>query len=437
MNDPTPHLERFESYEQACREFRWVIPERFNIAAAICRRHADAITRIALQEVKEAGINTYTFGGLDFLSDKFAMALSLSGINKGDSVAVMLPQSAALAVAHLGVLKSGGVLVPLPMGAESASLEHAIADSGTKAVVVDESIYGKDEVYRNLSHLELRFVVRDLRPAATSSDDKDFWTEVDRASSDFEAVQTDANSPAFIFYAQSEVKPRGVVHSHRSLIGQLPGFEMFMEPEAESVFWTADDWSSASALLGVLYPAWWYGCSLAACTSDDRDGVLRLMERSAVTHAFIPSSLLNMFAGSDSQLREQLELKLHTVVCECLSLPDLRVNDDLSVALKCVYGKPETGWIAGRCERWFKKRIGSMGRPASGRSIEVIDETGNVLPSGQVGHIAIHKSDPALFSEFHNAPEKTAQSFIGDWFLTGEVGHKNEDGDLSIHHPRT
>src|SRR5207249_439648 len=109
MNDPTPHLERFESYQEACREFRWVIPERFNIASAICRRHADAITRIALQEVKEAGINTYTFGGLDFLSDKFAMALSLSGINQGDSVAVMLPQTAALAVAHLGVLKTGAV----------------------------------------------------------------------------------------------------------------------------------------------------------------------------------------------------------------------------------------------------------------------------------------------------------------------------------------
>ena len=91
MGEPTPHLERFETYEQACREFRWVIPERFNIASAICRRHADAVNRIALKEAKEAGINTYTFGGLDFLSDKFAMALSESGINHGYSVVVMLP----------------------------------------------------------------------------------------------------------------------------------------------------------------------------------------------------------------------------------------------------------------------------------------------------------------------------------------------------------
>src|ERR1700686_356465 len=127
--DPTPHLERFESYEQARREFRWKIPQRFNIAAAICRRLADAPTRIALNEVKTAGINTYTFGGLDFLSDKFATALAESGIEPGDSVATMLPQSAALAVALFGALKTGALVVPLPMSSDSVLLEHALADS--------------------------------------------------------------------------------------------------------------------------------------------------------------------------------------------------------------------------------------------------------------------------------------------------------------------
>jgi acetyl-CoA synthetase len=437
MSDPTPHLERFQSYQEACRDFRWVIPERFNIASAICRRHADAVARIALKEVKEAGINTYTFGGLDFLSDKFAMALSQSGINQGEPVAVMLPPSAALAVAHLGVLKTGAVVVPLPIAADADLLEHALADGRTKAVVVDESIYGRAKDYRSLSSIESRFVVRDLRPTSASLDDKDFWTEVDRASSDFEAAHTDPNSMAFIFYIEAGGKPTGVVHSHRSLIGQLSAFEMFMEPEAESVFWTADDWSSPGALLGALYPAWWYGCSFAAGAADDRDSMLRLMERCSVTHALIPSSRLNMLAESELHPRESSELKLLTVVCDGLPWPECRANDDLSVTLNCVYGRPEAGWIFGQCERWFKTDLGSMGRPAPGRSIEVIDESGNVLPPRKAGRIAIHKSDPALFSEFHNAPQSAAMSFVGDWFLTGDIGHKNEDGDLFIHHPLT
>ncbi|HEX8089820.1 MAG TPA: AMP-dependent synthetase, partial [Blastocatellia bacterium] len=86
MIDPTPHLERFESYDQACREFRWRIPERFNIAVAISNRHKDAITRVAVSDVMPGGINTYTFGGIDFLSDKFAFSLARSGVREGDAV---------------------------------------------------------------------------------------------------------------------------------------------------------------------------------------------------------------------------------------------------------------------------------------------------------------------------------------------------------------
>ena len=411
-----------------------MIPERFNIASAICRRHSDAPSRIALQEVKEAGINTYTFGALDFLSDKFAVALSHAGVNQGDSVAVMLPQSAALAVAHLGILKCGAVLVPLATAADAAFIRQAMADSGTTTLVVDESLSDRVGDFRSLPYLGPRFVVRDLRPDARISVDKDFWTEVDRASSDFEAVQTDPSSKAFIFYDAVEGKPAGVVHSHRSLIGQLGAFEMFMEPQANSVFWTANGWSAATTLLGLMYPGWWYGCAIVACTPEKPEGELGLLKRAAVTHALISSSSLNLVAEFDSRSEE--EVKLRKVVCEDLPWPEHRLNDDVGFTLNCVYGRPETGWIVGRSERWFKTKPGFTGRSAPGSSLEVIDETGHIMPPGQEGTVAIHKSDPALFSEFHNSPPRTAGCFIGDWFLTGDVGKKNEDGDLFIHHPR-
>ena len=375
--DPTPHLERFNSYEQACREFRWLIPQRLNTATAICRRHPDAVTRIALSDVKEGEINTYTFGGLDFLSDKFANALSESGVSQGDSVAVLLPPSAALVIAHLGALKTGAVVVPLSIASGAALLQYALADSNAKALVVDESIYGTFEALaRNLAS---RFVVRDLRPSAMSVDFKDFWSEVDRASSDFDAVETDSNSAAFILYVESKNEITGIVHSHRSVIGQLAAFEMFNDVQsgAYSVFWTADDWSSPAAVLGVLYPAWWYGCSLVAGAAESDAGVQ-------------------------------------------------------SVRLNKVYCRPETGWIFGSCPRWFATPAGSVGRPVPGHSIEIIDQNGNVLPPGQAGHIAVHKSDPPLFTGYHGSAARTAASFIGDWFLTGDAGYKNGDGDLYI-----
>jgi acetyl-CoA synthetase len=429
-----PHLEQFQTYEQALLEFQWVIPERINVATAICRGQADAVTRVALTDVKHAAANTYTFGGLDFLSDKFATALSESGITHRDSVAVILPQSAALAVAHLGALKSGAVVVPLSMSSDPGWLERVLTDCDAKALVIDQS---RVETSASLPNPKSCFVVRDLRPANTSSAYRDFWTEVDGATSDFEAVETDANSRAFIFYVESQGTPTGIVHSHRSVIGQLTAFEMFNNlPQADAVFWTSDDWSSSRAVLGVLYPAWSHGCSLVAGASDAVD-TMQLLERYEVTHAFIPSSRLKMFAEPEPNLRDRPGLKLRTVISDAPLSPELRdwAEDHLNVTLNEVYGSPETGWIAGGCARWFPARAGAVGRVVPGHSIEILDESGAVLPPGVTGRIAVHRSDPALFSGFHRAHERTSTFFVGDWFLTGDLGYKSEDGYLSVHHP--
>jgi acyl-coenzyme A synthetase/AMP-(fatty) acid ligase len=371
--DPTPHLERFESHEQACQQFRCVIPGRFNIASEICRRHADAVTRIALGDVKEGGVNTYTFGGLDFLSDKFATALSTSGVRQGDSVAVALPPSAALIVAHLGALKVGAVVTTIPLRYDAALTELALRENNARALVIDESSFDRVERFaENLPDLDSRFVVRDLRSAVTSTQVKDFWAEIDRASSQFEAVETNANSAAFIFYIDQQGETTAVVHSHRSAIAQLAGFEVLFDVQSDGARGTGGDWSPG-AFLGLLYPSLWYGCSVVAGSADE------------------------IASGRDE-----------------------------------VYGKPETGWITAKCKRWFNTPDGSAGRRVPGRLIDIIDETGSILPPGQVGHVAVHKSDPALFTGYHCTAEKTAPSFIGEWFITGDAGYKSGDGEFYI-----
>ena len=428
--DPTPHLERFENYEQACREFRWLIPLRLNIATAICRRHRDAVTRIGLNEVKDGGINTYTFGGLDFLSDKFATALSDSDITSGDRIAIMLPPSAALAVAQLGALKTGAVVIPLSNVSNVGFVEHALGQSGAKAVVVAESSYHTVErAARHLPAMESRFVVRDSD--ISSIDYTDFWGAINKASSDFKAVETPASSPAFIFYIESQGNLLGVIHSHRSIIGQLAAFEMFNNVESDSVFWTSADWSTPVDILGVLYPAWWYGCSLAG-TPEEPTSVTRLLEQCEITHVFLPARHLKELDEPERQPGGPS--KERTIVVEAQSSQRDPQNRKPGLILNEVHGKPETGWIFGKCERWFATPAGSVGRRVPGRSIEIIDETGTVIPARHHGYIAVHKSDPALFTGYYQSDDRTAAAFLGDWFLTGDLGYKSDDGELYVTH---
>lgn len=230
-----------------------IVPERFNLADAICKRHKDAVARVALIDVKPAAGNTYTYGGLDFISDKFATALAKCGIKQGDAVAVILPPSAALVIAHLGALKLGAVVAPLHTGLDQTAIESALTDSNAKTVVADFSIRSEiDEVIGNT----LTFIAGDNREANEIKDSaKSFWREINEASSDFTAAETPSTSPAFISYTEGS---QSAVHDHASLFEKLNNFDI----KDGSIFWPAANCCSVEVLLGRIYPALWHGCAI-------------------------------------------------------------------------------------------------------------------------------------------------------------------------------
>jgi acetyl-CoA synthetase len=78
--------------------------------------------------------------------------------------------------------------------------------------------------------------------------------------------------------------------------------------------------------------------------------------------------------------------------------------------------------------RGMNIKMGSCGKPQPGKICEVIDSYGNPMPVGEPGMLAVNRHDPGLFQKYWNKPEKTKKSFQGDWFLTGDVCYKDEDG---------
>jgi acetyl-CoA synthetase len=415
MIDPTPHLDRFTNYRQAVREFRWSIPERVNLAAEILRRHEDPATRIALREKKFGGANTYTFGGLDFLSDKFANALSKLDITAGSRVVVALQPSAALAIAQLGCLKTGSVVVPIAPSVSPRLIERAIDATHPKAIILEESLsLSLGNVVRLPADIT-RFEVRDLRPISDGAiATKDFWSEINRCSSDFHSVDFDSELPAFIFFVERNNETVGVVHSVRSTIAQFAGFEFFNEThnrradgpptkrlllQHACVYWAGDDWSSVFSLLGVIYPAWWYGCSIVA-NSDDSSLPQTVLD-SEVTDVFLTCSL------------------------QSPSLQTLPAGTRINVA----YGTAETGWVFGISKKLSEPHADPGCRVVPGRLVEIVDSKGRVLPFHETGQLAIHRSDVGLFNEYLGVSE---QSSGADWFLIGKSGYKDVRGVLHI-----
>lgn len=290
-------------------------PERFNIADAICKRHADAVTRIALLDEKIAGYNTYTFGGLDFISDKFAAVLSQRGITKGDAVAILLPQSAASLTAHFGALKVGAAVVELSLSLQKELIEQALKESRAKVVVAQDSISAQVfEIAGNIGSIHSLFAASDKKEDDNAgSNVKRFWHEIYKAPADFTPVDTASGSAALMIYETApEGNSRLIVRSHASLIDQLAAFETNNEITARSIFWSAIDWAEEDSLLGFIFPALWHGCAVVAAGSSElsAEEITSLFERRSITGARLPAGELEKLKLAAEKTNKQDRMKL-------------------------------------------------------------------------------------------------------------------------------
>lgn len=76
------------------------------------------------------------------------------------------------------------------------------------------------------------------------------------------------------------------------------------------------------------------------------------------------------------------------------------------------------------------EKIGSTGRAIAHVEIEIRDEHGRSLPSGEDGEICLR--GPKITKGYWKDPDKTAAAFFGDWFRTGDIGHLDSDGFLYL-----
>lgn len=179
----------------------------FNLAETICRKHEDAIYRIAIDELRPNGSNTYTYGGLDYLSDKFATVLQSCGVRIGDVVAVILPLSAAYLVAHLGALKVGAVVAPLSSERDTGLLANLLQTSRATAIVIEERLLNdSNELFENGADATLLIASDYVSKNDFPFHGKGFWREINFADDDFNIATTDESTPAYIFLDDDDQK---------------------------------------------------------------------------------------------------------------------------------------------------------------------------------------------------------------------------------------
>lgn len=425
-------LTRANDYATLRRSFSWRIPRRYNIGVDVCDRHAPGNPLALIHEHEDGRVDRYGFADIKRLSDRLANALAGLGIARGDRIAILLPQAPETAVAHVAAYKMGAIALPLFTLFGPDALRYRLADSGARVVITDAASAEKlMDIRADLPELAHVVVIGDARIADT----RRFDDLIADAREDFTPVDTAADDPALIIYTSGTTgNPKGALHGHRVLLGHLPGVELPHNffPQPGDLFWTPADWAWIGGLIDVLLPAWHHGVPVLAhrARKFDPEEAFALIARHKVRNAFLPPTALKLMRQVDNP-RTRHDYSMRSIGSGGETLGEeltawARKTFDLTV--NEFYGQTECNLIVGNCSELMAVRPGSMGRAIPGHEVAIVDDNGSPLPDGETGNIAVKRPDPVMFLEYWRNPTATAEKFVGDWLITGDMGSRDGDG---------
>ncbi len=451
-------MARTDEYDALHGGFRWQVPEFFNIAEVCCTRWAASGGNAIRWEHEDGGAGTLGYAELDAAADRLAAGLRTLGVQRGDRVAVVMPQRPETAIAHIALYRLGAVAMPLSMLFGPEALAFRLQDSGARVAIADETSIANVNAVR-AECPALAHVV--AAGAAAGQGSVDWSAALAPPGTRVAAVRTKADDAAVLIYTSGTTgPPKGALIPHRALIGNLTGFVCSQNwfphtaSGAPAVFWSPADWAWTGGLMDALLPTLYFGREIVAYQGRFApERAFELMERHGVTHSFLFPTALKAMMKAVPAPRTRYALKLEAVMSAGEAVGDAVFawcRKALGLTVNEMFGQTEINYIVGNCQSYrdgkgrvhaaWPARPGSMGRPYPGHRVAVIDDAGHECPRGTPGDVAVHRldvhgaPDPVFFLGYWKNERATRAKFTGDpaasWCRTGDTAVMDEDGYL-------
>lgn len=402
------------------------------------------------------------------LTDKFAHALIVNGVQKGDKVLIMAVNCPQVLIALYGSMKAGAIPVPLNPLYTAKELEYFFKDLQPRIVVTLDTFYSnvalaakvtpqiEKIVSTNISDYfppVKRILARMMKKVEVfqcheAIDFKDFlgmapvFNPEDNAKREEELTKVKIapkeDVALMVYTGGTTGEPKGVCLTHYNMVANTMAIsEWFTHVKFDS-----------SILVVPLFHI--YGCGPVINFTNIRAAKLVIQPKfqTAETVKLLKEEKVNalfcvpaIYAAFVKYFQDNPKEPIFTDVTFCASgstsissyvwkgLQKLIPNAYLIEA----YGLSETcpGIVMDPANRSYEKEFGSVGVPFIDFDLKIADlASGEEVPADCSGEILV--KGPSIFKEYWNKPEKTRQVLRDGWFYTGDIGHVNKDGVMFV-----
>ncbi len=399
-----------------------------------------------------------TYHELDGLANRFARTLASLGINKGDRVALMLPNIPQMVISYYGTLRTGAVAVPTNPLYREHELDVQLKNSGAETLVAVDMFYpviahvlpGTPVKHLILCSIKdyLPFPLNVLYPIKARLEKQwvsvrrkppiyDFLERINAASDAPVKGDVSPDDTALLQYTGGTTGiPKGAVLTHRNLVVNAIQSRAWLNLHDEShpVILGAIPFFHVCGMttgmnLGILI-----GAELILVPKFHTKEVLKIIEKYRPrifpgiqamylaighypdVHKYDLSSLKIALSGAGPLMREVQEQ------FERVTGGRIVEGYGLSEASPVTHANPIYG----------KRKLGSIGLPWPDTDARIVDiRTGEqTLPVGETGELVIR--GPQVMKGYWNNPDETARTLRGGWLHTGDIARMDEDGYFYI-----
>ncbi len=432
-----------ESYKDFLDTFHVDVPANYNFAfdtldelAAACPEKI-AMVHVGPDETR----HEYDFAFFRDESMRLANALKVQGLNKGDRVMLILYRRVEFWVAMLALHRIGAVPVPSPALLTSKDIEFRVNYATIKGVVVENSVADRIEAAR--ADCPTLNVLVQVDGDLISDGWASYENIVKAAPASYArtASTPGGKDPLLIFFTSGTTgMPKMVEHTHEYPLGHYTTGVYWHDLHENDLHLTLADTGWGKAVWGKFYGQW---MAKAAVFVWDLRGkfepgkLLELISQHKVTTFCAPPTVYRFM------VREDLKKYDLSVLRHCTTAGEL-LNDSVFLAWKEAtglpiyegYGQTETCLQIATLP-FMEPKPGSIGKPAPGWELDLLDPEGNVCAPGVEGEICIRIADEngerkvlGLFTGYLDEPEKTASVKFDGYYHTGDKAWMDEDGYL-------
>lgn len=430
--------EKFDSYESFFGNFTINIPGNFNFAYdvvdAIAAQTPDRVAMVWCDEKGEEA--TFTFGDMKKRSDQTANYFRAMGIGKGDAVMLILKRRYEFWFSILALHKLGAITIPATHLLTTKDIVYRNNAADIKMIVAvaeDEVLNHIDEAHAKSPSLQIKATVGGQREGWS-----DFNQELAEMSEEFtppigkDAAQND-DIMLLYFTSGTTGMPKMVQHNFTYPLGHILTAKYWQNVQDGGLHLTVADTGWAKAVWGKIYGQWICGSAVFVYDYDKfvPRNLLEVICKHGVTTFCAPPTIYRFFIKEDLASFDLSKLSHCSIAGEPLN-PEVYAQWLKATGLKLMegYGQTELTVTIGTFP-WLEPKPGSMGKPAPGYDVDLVDDEGNSCEVGEEGQIVIRTKNGkpfGMFDGYYRDAQLTEKVWHDDMYYTGDMAWRDEDG---------